>query len=576
MQEGSIQPSPAATPLAALAAEYWEDRLAAEPLEATLLGVRTYDDRLADITDAGHTREIARLSALLERARGLDVATLAGADRTTHSLLVGEIENDLALRVCRLDEWTVDSMRGPQVDFLTLGHLQTVSTLAQGRALVARWRKMGPFLDDHIANLRQGLKAGRVATRGAVARVIAQLDEMLAKPASESALTAPGAATGPAFSEADRAAFAADLEGAVSGAILPAFARYRRALVGEVSPHARDEEHVGLCHVPGGVASYGRLIKVHTSLDLSADEIHRIGLEEITRVREEMRALGERALGAADLASIQARLRGDAALFFATRDEIEAKAAQALARANAAFPSWFGVVPRTPCVVKRIEAYEEKDCVLGYYRQPAIDGSRPGTYYINTYAPETRPRYEAEVLAFHEAVPGHHSQIAIAQELGGLPEFRKHAGVTAYIEGWALYTERLADEMGLYSGDLDRIGMLSFDAWRASRLVVDTGLHAMGWSRARAVAYMLENTILAENNIANEVDRYITMPGQALAYKLGQREIQRLRADAERRLGARFEIKGFHDALLEAGAVSLPTLREQVERWVSTAAAAAK
>jgi uncharacterized protein (DUF885 family) len=187
---------------------------------------------------------------------------------------------------------------------------------------------------------------------------------------------------------------------------------------------------------------------------------------------------------------------------------------------------------------------------------------------VNTYAPETRPRYEAEVLAFHEAVPGHHSQIAIAQELEGIPAFRKHAGVTAYVEGWALYTERLAGEMGLYSGDLDRMGMLSFSAWRASRLVVDTGIHAMGWSRGRAVDYMMANTILAENNVIVEVDRYINWPGQALAYKLGELEMFRLRGEAERRLEGRFSVQRFHDVVLENGAVSLPVLRDLIERFI--------
>jgi len=227
-------------------------------------------------------------------------------------------------------------------------------------------------------------------------------------------------------------------------------------------------------------------------------------------------------------------------------------------------PQWFGKLPRTPCVVRRIEEHEEKFSTIAYYRQPAADGSRPGTYYINTYAPDTRPRYEAEALAFHEAVPGHHTQIAFAQELSGVPEFRKHTGPTAYVEGWALYTERLCDEMGLYSADLDRIGMLSFDAWRACRLVVDTGLHAFGWSRRRAIEFMLAHTALALNNIENEVDRYIAWPGQATAYKTGQLEILRLRTLARERLRGEFDIKRFHDAVLGPGAVSLGTLGEIV------------
>ena len=219
--------------------------------------------------------------------------------------------------------------------------------------------------------------------------------------------------------------------------------------------------------------------------------------------------------------------------------------------------------------VKPIESFEEKDSPIAYYRPAAIDGSRPGAYYINTYAPETRPRHEVEALAFHESIPGHHVQIALAQELTGLPEFRKHLGVTAFVEGWGLYAEGLADELGLYSGPLERLGRLSFSAWRAIRLVVDTGVHALGWSRARAIAFMEDNAALSRDNVVNEVDRYIAWPGQALAYKLGELEIRRLRADAQKRLGAGFDLRAFHDALLGAGAVSLPVLGAQIDAWVS-------
>jgi uncharacterized protein (DUF885 family) len=211
-------------------------------------------------------------------------------------------------------------------------------------------------------------------------------------------------------------------------------------------------------------------------------------------------------------------------------------------------------------------AHEEEHSTIAYYRDPAADGSRPGRYYVNRSHPETRPRYEAEALAYHEAVPGHHLQVALAQELAGLPAFRRHAVTTAYVEGWGLYAERLADEMGLYSGGLDRIGIASFDAWRASRLVVDTGMHAFGWSRSRAIAFMTQHTALGTNNIANEVDRYIVWPGQALAYKIGQLEILRLRDEARARQGDRFDIRRFHDAVLEPGALPLDVLRRVVER----------
>ncbi|WP_434047689.1 MULTISPECIES: DUF885 domain-containing protein [Sorangium] len=567
---GRAQGPTAAAQVAALAAEYWDGRIAAEPIEATFLGFRSHDDRLPDVTEAGRAREIARLEALLGRVRAIDAASLALPDRVTHGMLVHEIEGDLARRDCDLSAWAADQLRGPQVELFQLARAQTVSTVEEGRALVARWSKIGAYMDARTDRLRRALQQGKVAPRATVERVIAQLDELLAKPSGAWAIMSPRDAAHPGWPEADQKAFAAAVEQAVEGGVRPAFSRYREALAREILPRARDDARAGLSHVPGGAACYARLVQVSTSLARSADEVHAIGLEQVARIRDEMRALGAKALGTSDLAEIQRRLRGDKALTFSTRDEVEAAASSAVARARAAVPAWIGAQPRTPLVVKRMEAYEEKHMPPAFFREPAQDGSRPGTYYVNTYAPETRRRFESEVVAFHEAIPGHHIQVALAQELGEVPAFRKHANVLAFTEGWGLYSERLADEMGLYSSDVDRLGMLSADAWRACRLVVDTGMHAKGWSRAQAVSYMMENTILDESVVANEVDRYLSMPGQALAYKIGQLEMQRLRKDAEQKLGPRFDIKGFHDALLGSGAVTLPILGDQIARWVAS------
>jgi uncharacterized protein (DUF885 family) len=282
------------------------------------------------------------------------------------------------------------------------------------------------------------------------------------------------------------------------------------------------------------------------------------------RINEEMRELGHELFGTRDLGKILTRLRTDPKLHFETEESVEAFATQSLAAAKAKMPEYFGILPKADCVVTRVPAYEAPFTTIAYYEPPFPDGTKPGEYYINTTAPTTRPRYEARVLAHHEAIPGHHLQIAIAQELPEVPAFRRHGGRTVFVEGWALYTERLSDEMGLYTDDLDRMGVLSFDAWRAGRLVVDTGIHAMGWSRKQAVDYFLEHSALAANNIDNEVDRYISWPGQAVAYKIGQLEILRLREKAQAKLGDRFDIKAFHDTVLGAGAVSIGILRERV------------
>jgi uncharacterized protein (DUF885 family) len=311
------------------------------------------------------------------------------------------------------------------------------------------------------------------------------------------------------------------------------------------------------------------LIEHYTTLPRSADDIHALGLAELARIHAEMAEIGQRALGESDVPTLIRRLRDDPTLKFAEGPEVLATAERALRRAEAAVPSVFGRLPETRCVVREIPLFEAPYTTIAYYRQPNPNGSKPGEYFVNTWAPETRPRHEAEALAFHESVPGHHLQIALSYESADVPAFVRYDGATAFVEGWALYAERLADELGLYSTDVDRLGMLSFDTWRASRLVVDTGLHHLGWSREQAVQFMLASTPLAENNIRNEVDRYVTWPGQALAYKTGQIELLALRAEAEAALGDRFDLAAFHDLVLRDGAISLPMLREAVAAWIA-------
>jgi uncharacterized protein (DUF885 family) len=558
--------------LAGLAAEYWDQRMRADPIEATVTGDRRFDDRLPDYSPAAFAREGARAQALRARVASLAAPELPSARRVTLSLLLGQLDADLARAACHLDEWTVDPREGPQVQYLRLAQLQPVTTVVQGQALVARWRAMGGALDQQGANLLRGLDAGKVAIHDEVTRTLNQLDALLAQPDRDWTLRAPAVVPHADWPAAEQTTFVAAIDDAIATVVRPAFARYRDVIRLQILPRARDQAHVGLVNTPDGAACYARLIKIHTSLELSPDEIHRFGLEELRRIRAETERLGAQALGQGDFVAIQRRLRDDPALHFATRAQVEATAVAALARAAAAMPTFLNRPPRTPCVVKPIEGFEEKDSTIAYYQPASMDGSRPGTYYVNTSEPATRPRFEAEVLAFHESIPGHHIQIALAQELPDVPQFQRHLGVTAFVEGWGLYSERLADELGLYSDGLARLGMLSFDAWRASRLVVDTGMHAMGWSRAQAIAFMRDNTPLADNNIVNEVDRYIGWPGQAVAYKIGQREILRLRADAQARLGARFDLRAFHDVVLGSGAVSLTVLRAQVAAWVASRA----
>ncbi|MGH3681171.1 MAG: DUF885 domain-containing protein, partial [Natronosporangium sp.] len=362
----------------------------------------------------------------------------------------------------------------------------------------------------------------------------------------------------------------------VATVVRPALVRYRATLAEALLPVGRPGEAVGVCHVPGGTVGYLALARAHTTTDLTPEEIHETGLALVAQLREEFAELGGRVLGtgtgtgtgtgsgsgSGEVAEVLRRLRDDPALRFTSASEIVATVEEALRRAEQALPGWFRHYDIAPCVVREMDPVEAEDSVLGYYQPPAADGSRPGAHVVNTYQPPLRPRFEYETLAFHESVPGHHLQFAIGQSLTDLPEFRRFAYVTAYGEGWGLYTERLCDEMGLYTSDLSRLGMVSFDAWRACRLVVDTGMHHFGWSRDRAIDYLRENTALSELNIANEVDRYIAEPGQALAYMIGRLRIGALRDRLRAQQGARFDYRDFHHRVLSQGSVPLDVLDE--------------
>jgi uncharacterized protein (DUF885 family) len=347
--------------------------------------------------------------------------------------------------------------------------------------------------------------------------------------------------------------------------VRPALGAYRDMIADQVRAAGRSDEEPGLSWLPDGEASYAALIRRHTSLPLSAGEIHDIGLQQVDRLEDEYRELGADVLGTSELTEIYGRLRDDPDLHFESGPEVVEYSENAMAKAKAAMSSWFGRLPRADCVVM-----ETPVGPLAFYLPPAPDGSRPGTFFINTAQPSNWGRFEIEAMAYHEGIPGHHLHLAISQELEDIPEFRKHAIIDVCAEGWGLYAERLADEMGLYTGQLERIGMLSNDSMRSVRLVVDTGIHGKGWSRQKAINYFLANSPMSLGAIENEVDRYIAHPGQALAYMLGRLEIMRMRREAEEALGDGFDVKGFHDTVLGGGMVPMPTLDRMVKEWVMT------
>jgi uncharacterized protein (DUF885 family) len=534
----------AATDLAILADETWLGQMEAHPLYATAIGDHRFLEALPPNDDGAADRDAGRLRELVARARALPADALEPADIVTRDALLDMLAFELGIVESGLARWSVDPLDGPQVEFLNVPSYQPSATEAEGDAQLARWREMGPWIDRHVAGLRAAIADGLVAPRALVDSVVDELDDLLAAPDESWTLFAPATAAHADWRPGRPRPLRRRHRGSGPGRDPAAYQRQRAFLADELRPIARPDEQAGLSHVPG------RRGRVPPARRGPHDARPRPGGDPQDRARGDrpdrrrVRGAGRQPAGHGERRETLDRLRHDPALRFATRDEVRETAAASLGRANDAIGAWFGRLPVTPCEVVVMGDHESKHSTIAYYRQPAADGSRPGRYYINTTLPETRPRYEAEALAFHEAVPGHHLQLAIAQELSHLPAFRRFDGPTAFIEGWALYTERLSEEMGLYSGPMDRFGILSFDAWRACRLVVDTGMHALGWTRRQAIDFMLAHTALAENNIVNEVDRYLAIPGQALAYKLGQLEFLRLRREAESGAGRRVRHPG--------------------------------
>lgn len=557
--------------LAAFLTDLWEWRMLESPLWATTLGDHRYDDRLGanGPHDIARSRYVRRLH--LARASAIDSVSLGPEDAITLALVTEDLRAAVESEICALPTWNVSANSNPFGRFNRLHKRHKVRTAKDAANLLARYRAIAGAIDDELANLRLGVAAGRFSNRESIERTIAMADRQLAKPIAEWAMMQAVEAVEASLDKDAAGAFQADLTNLLTTAIKPALHRYRDFLATEILPRTRTGGDIGLHALPAGQACYSARIRHFLGLQKSARELHDLGMAEIRRINDEMRSLGKTLFATDDLGAILKRLRTDPSLYFTTEAELRGAAEKALQNAKAAMPRAFGILPKADCVVVPIPDFEAPFTTIAYYRSPHYDGSKPGEYFLNTYQPKTRPRFEIEVLSFHEAIPGHHLQLAIAQELPALPLVRKFLSSTAFVEGWGLYTERLANELDLYSGDLDRMGMLSYDAWRASRLVVDTGIHALGWSREQGETFMLQHTALTPQNISNEVDRYIGWPGQALAYKVGQLEILRLREWARSELGERFSLPGFHDAVLGKGAVSLPVLAEQVAAWVESA-----
>ncbi|MCB9730445.1 MAG: DUF885 domain-containing protein [Deltaproteobacteria bacterium] len=613
--------APPAEGLAALADAWWEASMRRSPTWATSLGDRRFDALLPDLSDASREAFHAQVRRLLDAARALDVEALDASARVTRDALVSTLERELQSEVCSPWLWDVDQLTGPQVWLPQIPGYHTVRSDADLGTLLKRYAAIPGYLAAHRAQLERGLAQGYQAPRVIVERVLAQLDRLVDAPAAGSpflVLLRLPVGWHNAKAEAARAQVAQ----AVTTQVLPALRAYRDFIRTLYLPRARSS--IGVDGLPDGAACYAALIRDHTGTTLAPDAIHELGMAELSSIHAEMRAIAlaelsppppppkakkakkkarrarkpkkasrrkrkgeatgrgskaEEEPAAAEapapapafegdpIAAYRARLEADPTSYARSEDELLAFARQAVARAESKLPLAFRRLPRVPVEVRAIEPFRADEAPAAYYYGAPDDHSRPAVYYVNTSHLEERPLYHQEALAFHEAVPGHHLQISVAAA-ADLPAFQRHMRHTAFTEGWALYAERLAGELALYSSPASRFGALGYQAWRAARLVVDVGIHARGWTRDQATRFLVDNTTLTPHEAGAEVDRYIAWPAQALSYTIGRMHFERLRRQAESELCVRFDLPRFHEEILRYGAVPPEVLDGVVDRYI--------
>ena len=516
-------------------------------------------DRFGDHSTASIAAWNGQVDGWLEQLRSIDATVLEGtAAESTYGFARERIEAIAARRVCKMDWWNISpTWTGWQPQLVATLAVQPVTTAEEKSDALARLSDVARYLETEVEILREGMEKDYLAAKSNVAAVLQQTEALIASPTEESPFFDPA-------SRSDDAEFANQYQAILEGEVHTALKNYRDFLADEYT--GRDK--VGVSGNPNGQLCYKASVRYHSSLQISPEDIHRAGLSEMSRIQTGMHQIARESFGTEDLKGLLETLRTDPEYTFDSEEAVLEYARAAVARGKAEVGNWFGYVPDAAMIVKPSPAYEQ-DSGGGFYSAGSVDGSRPGTYQVGTYNPQGISKASMEATAFHESYPGHHMQMAIALFNEDLHSILRFMFVSGTVEGWALYTERLADEMGLYSSEVGRLGMLSNEAFRAARLVVDPGMHVMGWTREEAIEYMLEHTAEGYNSVASEVDRYIAVPGQATSYLLGSLEIQRLRRKAEEKLGEQFDIKAFHDMVIANGNVSLPMLATAVNAWIT-------
>ncbi len=553
-----------------LADDYLKTLLALTPEFGTQEGIPgAHHGEITDNSLDGVRRIRAQFDALSKRLLAIDASTLQGhPEWITYGVLREALEGERQQRVCHFELWNVASyVNGWQAEYTDLASIQPVGTVELRRQALARARALPRYIDREITNLRQGLQQHYSAPKVIVRNVIRQLDDLTSMPPEKS----------PFYSPAQRdkdAEFGRELAGVISREINPAIRRYRNFLSTTYLAQAR--ETIGLSDIPNGRECYRATLRGFSTLNISEDEVFETGLREMSRIEAEMRTISQHSFGGAPLAELLPQLRTEPRYTYRSADEILRTAQAAIDRAKAATPKWFGRVPKAEVVIQPYPEFRQKAGAPGQLISPPEDGSRPAIFLINLYQPETKSRADTENLAFHETIPGHHLQGAIAKERRDLHPLVRNTFSSGFGEGWALYAEGLADEMGLYASDVGRMGMLASEAFRAARMVIDAGIHTRGWKREQALEYLMSHTVVSEAEAQGEIDRYISWPGQAPSYMIGRLEILRLRSDAQQQLGAKFDIREFHDRVLENGCVPLEFLRSNIKLWLASKVTSAR
>ncbi|HYC99394.1 DUF885 domain-containing protein [Brevundimonas sp.] len=554
--------------LAAVLADYEAYLRASDPITAGMEGDRAALSRLADASRAFELAQEPVLKGFADRLAAIDPATLSDDDRLNHAFLGWVIQRSrdrIPLDTGRIDAF--NSEGGPGQSMAYVASVTRIATREDAEAWIARLEAMPQFYQDQLASARRGLESGQVQPRSVVESALSLVEPEAALTPEADPLLKPFADLPAALPAGEQAALRARAVRAVANGIMPARRDWARFLREDYLPRA--PESLGLVHRPGGRELYAFLTRGFTTTDLTPDQIHQIGLEEVARIRARMTTEMQAAGWTGDFASFLAFLRSDPQFYATTREDLLEKASEMAKRADDGLPALFGTLPRTPYGVRPVPAEIEANYTTGRYFQGSMENGVAGGYMVNTSRLDQRPLYELPALTLHEAVPGHHLQIALQQEAEEGPYFRRGVDVTAFVEGWGLYSEFLGEEMGFYRTPYERFGRLSYEMWRACRLVADTGIHWLGWEIEQARACFRDNSALAPHNIETELQRYIGWPGQATAYKIGEIRLRDIRARAERELGDRFNVRRFHDALLVDGPLPMGLLDQRMDRWIA-------